>query len=150
MRDINTVLLLALASFAAGLVACRQTPLDPYSQEALAGDYSLVSFTDKREDTHFPAGIPVSVSSNQRVSLTGGLDLHANRFSLFRTWKTYGPDTLLFELTEVVNGFYMIDDEVFRVLEDSTGRTDAIPMMVIVDGLVLEDFEFKFVFFREK
>ncbi|MFQ5650864.1 MAG: hypothetical protein ACE5IY_13060 [bacterium] len=140
---------LLLSGILVVLAGCRDGLLDPFSPEALAGDYSLLSFTNKRDKMHYPAGIPVDAGGGRRLSLTGNLNLTTRRFTLATTWKTFGSDTLLSEVTEVVVGNYWIDDSLFKVVEDSSGRRDAIPITVTVDGLILEDVEFKFVYQKD-
>lgn len=141
--------LFILAPFLLSLSACRDALIDPYSPKAIAGTYSLSSFTDKRDDTVYLSGIPVDTGRGQKTILTGTIELTQTRFILTRTWVVSENGEVISDYTEVIVGDYFIEDEVFKILEDETGRFDFIPIVVTVDGFVLEDIEFKLIFTRE-
>ncbi len=128
---------------------CRDSLVDPYSPEAIAGSYRIDEFTDKRSSMRFPSGVPVEIGGGLTSSHSGSLNLTQTKFSLSRTWTTFDHGALREKSTETVVGDYSVDEALFKIREDSSGRVDSIPIMVRAGGLVLEDNEFKFVFVRQ-
>gem|GEM_PF-4233507 len=140
-------LLLCLAG-AYMILGCSKAT-NPLAPSLLAGQYTLLEFTDKRVNVTFIAGIPTDDGSGNDVTVTGGLSLTSERFTLTRTHVFVTGDTSPRTVTETVSGTYAIAEAVFNISDEKNGQTDAIPISVTGRQLILEDSDFRFVFQRD-
>ncbi len=122
---------------------------NPLAPQSLSGDYTLLEFTDKRSNLTFISGIPTDDGSGLATTVTGSLFLTTERFTLTRTHVFDQMSGAPVAVTETVMGTYSIEESVFNIRDEATGRTDAIPIDVNGGQLILEDLEFRFVFERD-
>lgn len=143
----------ALLAFVVGIqliLGCSKA-VNPLSPNSLAGEYVLVEFTDKRINVTFTAGVPTDdgTGTGTDVTVTGGLNLTKERFTLTRTHLFAAKNVVSRTVTETVSGTYSIIEAVFNISDEKTGQTDAIPISVTGAQLILEDTDFRFIFQRD-
>lgn len=122
--------------------------INPLSPESLAGEYDLVSYMDKRVDVLYETGVPTDNGTGQLTSFSGNLILTETKFQILRVITFYSENNESRTVNESVEGDYFIQNKVFVVVVENSGKSDSIPIRISDDFLILEDSDFKFVYRR--